>query len=238
VGRKPDGTDGAGEGRDSPELILREVALGGARFERLVLTRNRRVMASVADRGRTLRLHESFRSAPADTLHAVGRLFSRASPAVRRGARNAVREYLTRAIDPADLPSRPRRPAAVPPTDGPLLERLAAEFARVNVAHFDAALPAVPIRISDRMRRRLGHFCADPLEIAISRTLCDRGVAGDLEETLRHEMIHLWQWHTGTRVGHGPDFRRLARKLGITPRATRAVEWSGTEGFAWRRKPR
>ena len=95
----------------------------------------------------------------------------------------------------------------------------------MNEEHFDGALPRVPIYLSGRMRRRNGHFCADPLEIVIARRLCEHAEDGEAEATLRHEMIHLWQHVTGVRPGHGLDFRRWARRLAVHPRAIRQVVW-------------
>ena len=110
--------------------------------------------------------------------------------------------------------------------DRPHLERLQEEFDRVNAAFFAGALPRVPLYLSGRMRRRNGHFTADPLEIVISRRLCHHAEDGEAASTLRHEMIHLWQHEQGHKPGHGRDFRRWAEKLGVHPRATRDVSWS------------
>jgi hypothetical protein len=216
-----------GGGRASPaEEILAEVATGGARFERLVLTRNRRVMASVGDGGATLRLHCDFRDAPPRVLRAVGLLFSSPPAAAGTRARAEIRAYLAAAgahrPPPRPRPARPRPPT---PEETRHLERLRAEFRAVNASHFGGALPEIPLRLSARMRRRNGHFSSEPLEIAISRSLCLRGAGGEAERTLRHEMIHLWQWANSRRPGHGADFRRWARLLGIPPRATRSVCW-------------
>lgn len=209
------------------QQILEDVRRGGGQAERVVLTRNRRVMASLTDRGRTLRLHEAFADAPPQIRMALGTLFSRAPAAKRRHARDQVRAYLT-SIGPqvaaTSAPVRRRRPKPSP-ADRPHLERLQAEFVAVNEAFFGGRLPQVPIRLSGRMKRRNGHFMADPLEIAISRELCHRAVPGEAERTLRHEMIHLWQWAEERKPGHGADFRRWAKRLDIHPRATRTVCW-------------
>lgn len=200
----------------------------GSRVERVVLTRNRRVMASLADQGRTLRLHEVFMTAPPEVLESVAVLFSARSAAVRSRAKGEIRTFLQRAIPPPAPRTSParRRPSRSFPGDKARLERLRAEFAHVNHAYFGGRLPEVPLRLSSRMTRRNGHFMPDPLEIAISRTLCDRGAEGEAERTLRHEMIHLWQWVEGRKPGHGRDFRRWAQRLGIHPRATRVVRWA------------
>lgn len=207
------------------EPFLVRVREGGAEsFRRIVFTRNRRVMVSVGDGGATLRVHERLREAPESVQRAIGTLYSRgAAPRKRSQARLAVQEYL-RTLSAE--PPRPRR-RRVPLADRPAIQRLRAEFDRVNAEHFDDLLPAVPITLSGRMTRRNGHFSAQPLEIVVSRRLCIHAADGEAERTLRHEMIHLWQHVNGTRPGHGSDFRRWAERLEVHPRATRTVEWLG-----------
>ena len=200
--------------------VLAEVARGGATFRGVVLTRNRRVMVSVGERGRVLRLHEAFRDAPAEVLRAVGSLMTRPRGRGAAAARRTIGEFVTR-ITPAQAPQRRRR--RIPPSDRPHVERLEAEFDRVNAEHFGGELPRVPLFLSGRMRSRNGHFCADPLEIVISRRLCEHAAEREDEATLRHEMIHLWQHQQGHRPDHGADFRRWARRLGVHPRAVRVV---------------
>ncbi|HUE96281.1 MAG TPA: SprT-like domain-containing protein [Longimicrobiaceae bacterium] len=217
---------GLGGGTSQPvDPILQKVAAGGARFERLVLTQNRRVMASVTDGGRTLRLSRALADAPGDVLAALGSALSARLSAARARARSAVRRHLGSRPGTSRPESRPhvRR---VPTADRPRIERLRREFARVNEGHFGGRLPEIALRLSGRMRRRNGHFSADPLEIAISRRLFADAVEGEAERTLRHEMIHLWQWLEGRKPGHGADFRRWARRLDIHPRATRDVCWN------------
>ena len=221
-----------GWGRKSPDPVedklLSGVAEGGARFERVVLTDNRRVIASVADGGRTLRLHHSFKDAPPRVLTALGKLFSARTSATRARAKAEVRTYVGSLPTRAATPPRPRK-YRPPAADLPHLARLNAEFEHVNAAYFSSTLPAVPLRLSGRMRRRNGHFSSDPLEIAIARQLCEKASDGEAERTLRHEMIHLWQHATGRKPGHGVDFRRWARRLEIHPRATRSGVWVGCE---------
>lgn len=207
--------------RPGADPILEEVARGGSRFERVVLTRNRRVMVSVGERGRVLRLHESFAHAPLEVLRAVGGLL-----APRRSGRARSRAVVRQFIAGIPTPGPRNRHRQVRPSDRPAIARLQEEFDRVNGAWFAGELPSVPIFLSGRMRSRNGHFCADPLEIVISRALCERADPGEAESTLRHEIIHLWQHHTGRRPDHGPEFRRWARRLGVHPRATRVVGWT------------
>ena len=106
-----------------------------------------------------------------------------------------------------------------------IIERMQAVFDRVNHASFGGRLPRVPIHLSRKMKRRNGHFSSTPLEIVISWRLCVHGAPGEAEETMRHEMIHLWQYIEGLPVDHGPAFRRAARRLDVHPRATRPVKW-------------
>lgn len=215
----------AGEAR-----VLEVVRRAGGSWERVVLTRNRRIMASVARGGRDLRLHESFATAPEAVLLAVNELFCSRSRRARSRARAAVHAFIL-ALPPAE-PARPRtRPGPRSPSDQRHLARLQAEFDRVNALHFQGTLPRVPIHLSRRMRSRNGHFSSRPVEIVINRRLCSHGAPGEAEHTVRHEMVHLWQHATGRTVDHGADFRAMARRLDVHPRATRNVRWgsAGTE---------
>ena len=212
-----------GIGRTEGEIlsVVRQVA---PQFRRVVLTRTRRVMASVAERGTALRLNTAFAAAPEEVLVAVGRLFSARDTRTRNRARDAVRRFI--ALIPAEAaPPRRTRTRQVLPSDKPHIERLRAEFRRVNAAHFGGSLPEVPLFLSGQMRRRNGHFCSSPVEIVISRVLCTHALPSESEATLRHEMIHLWQHAQGKKPDHGPEFRAWARRLDVHPRATRPVKW-------------
>lgn len=202
--------------------LVRTVAPG---IGRVVLTRNRRVMASLTGRGTTLRLNAAFAAAPAEVVLAAARLFTARDRRARERAKEAVRAFL-RALPAAPAPQRRGpRPRSTEPGDLPLVARLQAEFDRVNAASFGGTLPRVPLHLSRRMRRRNGHFSRHPLEIVINRRLLTHAVPGEAEATLRHEMIHLWQHAAGKKPDHGPEFRARARKLDVHPRATRPVRW-------------
>lgn len=223
--------DGA---RDEAAVLAVANAAGGG-FRHVVFTNNRRVMASVGD-GATLRLNVAFATAPDDVLRAVATLFTTRDGRKRNGARAALRAFL------ASLPANPapprRRARRVYVEDVAHLARLQAEFDRVNAAMFDGALPRVPLYLSGQMRRRNGHFSSHPPEIVISLQLCEHAAPGESEATLRHEMIHLWQHATGRPVDHGREFRRMARRLDVHPRATRPVRWTGGEPPRRRRSSR
>lgn len=202
---------------------LAVVARVAPHFRRVVFTRNRRIMASVAGQGSELRLNVAFACADEAVLVATARMFSARDRRTRLRHRAAVREFIA-GIEAQPAPVRPRR-REVDAADRFHLQRLQAEFDRANQAHFGGELPRIPLYLSGRMKRRNGHFSSHPLEIVISRKLCTRALPEESEETLRHEMIHLWQHHVGKRPDHGAEFRALARRLDVHPRATRPVRW-------------
>jgi len=202
--------------------VLAVVVKAGARFRRVVYTRNRRVMASVAERGAALRLNAAFADAPEAVLVAVAVLFTTRDRRKKSAARETVMRFVSRL---PTAPSGQRRVRRVPTADRPHLERLRAEFERVNREHFGGGLPAVPLFLSGRMRSRNGHFSSHPLEIVLNRRLCTHAADGEAEQTLRHEMIHLWQHAAGKKPDHGREFRAWARRLGVHPRASRPVAW-------------
>jgi hypothetical protein len=191
---------------------LRELGLHS--LTRLVLHRNRVVLLAF-NRG-VLRLHEGYASAPDEVLRAIVRFLT---PFTRRRDRLAARrtfvafpveQYAPRhpAIQPSSHPAIQR----VTESDRPWIQRLRVEHARLNRERFGGGLGEIPIRLSGRMRRRLGHVALDratgrATEIAMNR----RHVQGDpwplVEDTLLHEMVHQWQAETGRRVDHGVEFR-------------------------------
>ncbi len=210
--------------RSGPE-VLAVARRSGGEWERVVFTSNRRIMASVANRGRDLRLNEAFAAAPDAVLVAVGELFTARNGRRRNAAREAVRRFIAQIPPAPDSAPRPRTRRATS-ADRAQIARMQAEFDRVNAERFGGALPRVPIHLSGRMKRRNGHFSSNPLEIVMSRRLCVHGAAGEAEHTMRHEMIHLWQFVEGLPVDHGAAFRKMARRLDVHPRATRNVEWT------------
>ena len=84
------------------------------------------------------------------------------------------------------------------------------------------------MRISGRMRTRLGQLClhhetGEPHEITLSRVHIDRHGWKEAAHTLLHEMVHLWQHVNGHAVDHGPLFRRKAIQVGVVAAARRDV---------------
>jgi hypothetical protein len=205
------------------ELLARLRGMGLRRIDRCVLTRNRAVMISF--RAGVLRLHRAYLDAP-DNVHRAIVAFVCGRP--RRLRREAQRVILEHPILLDEM--RPRR-EHVPrprPSDVPLMEELARRHDHYNAMLFGGQLSRIAIRISGRMRNRLGQYsvpCATgrPAEITISRRHIRRHGWEEALRTLLHEMVHQWQAENGMPIDHGPEFRRKARELGVEPTARRVV---------------
>ena len=206
-------------------LAHRLTQLGLRDVDRILTHTNRTVMINLARR--VLRVHRGYASAPDRVLRAIVRfLDSRLSRAARRGAERVFLDF------PVELyaPPPPRAVRRERPRPGDLvwLERLVSLHDRLNAAHFGHALGTIPIRLSGRMRTRLGELAVDlhsgqPLEIAISRRHLLRHPWPEVEHTMLHEMVHQWQAETGLAVNHLRSFRQKAAEVGIEPQARRAI---------------
>jgi hypothetical protein len=202
---------------DAEGLLLRLQALGLRRAQRLVLTRNRTVMVSWRDD--VLRVHVGYLGAPDPVLAGIVRFLEGGTRAERSAGRRALLGFAI----PDDAPRRRRRDP-LHPDDAPLAARLAAWHARLNAERFAGTLRPVALKVSRRMKTRLGHYAAatpagDPPEIVISRRHLRRHGWKAALETLLHEMVHQWQDESGLPLDHGPAFRRMARAVGAIPRA-------------------
>jgi hypothetical protein len=212
-------------------LADRLALLGLHRCTRVVTHTNRTVMVSLGTRG-VLRLHRGYAFAPDDVLQAIVRFLDPRLPRATR--RMAERELLAfPAEDYASAPPGHARRERPRPGDLLLLHRLNRAHERFNREQFQGRLGSIPIRLSGRMRTRLGELSVDlrdgrPLEIAISRRHIARHLWSEVEHTLLHEMVHQWQAESGLPVDHGPGFRRKAAEVGVLPVAKRSL--SGTAG--------
>ena len=186
----------------------------------ITLTRNSRVMVSF--RGSEMRVHRGYLDASPEVLDAIVRLVEGRTKAIRREAGNFVV-----ANAPAGLNEGPLRRERTHPDDEAWSARLVEEHRRLNAERFQGSLHPIIVRVSRRMKSRLGHYSpargATPAEIAISRRHIRRHGWADAIETLVHEMVHQWQAETGAPLDHGPGFRNKAVEVGIRPRARREV---------------
>lgn len=184
------------------------------------LTKNARVMVSY--HGTAMRIHRGYLDASPEVLDAIVRLVEGRTKAIRREAGKFVV-----ANAPAGTNDDPTRRERTHPDDEAWSARLVDEHRRINAEKFASTLQPITVRVSRRMKSRLGHYSPAirgmPAEIAISRRHIRRHGWGDAIETLIHEMVHQWQAETGLPLDHGPNFRKKAVEVGIRPRAKREV---------------
>jgi hypothetical protein len=206
--------------KDADELLARLRGLGLKRIERCRLTRNRNVMVSF--RGPELRVHRGYLTAPDETHRAIVAFIEGRTRAERRMAQRQIVSF--KIVDPT--PSAPQRRETMRPEDEPLAAKLAEWHTLYNNEFFAGTLRTVPVRVSRRMKSRLGHYTAASGgigEITISVRHLRRHGWKEALHTLLHEMVHQWQDETGHPLDHGPAFRAKAKELGIVPRAKRGI---------------
>jgi hypothetical protein len=209
--------------RNAEELRARLQRLGLRSQYRVRLTTNRTVVVSYS--GGELRIHNSFLDADEDVWKAIIAFVHGRNRVVRQEARRTILQFpVARSSDP---PRRRRRPERTHPADIPFIRELTRWHGAYNDDRFGGALREIPIRISRRMKSRLGHYspAAEGFapEIVLSRRHIRRDGWTEALHTLLHEMVHQWQDEQGLVVDHGASFRAKARAVGITPLACRAV---------------
>jgi hypothetical protein len=210
--------------RDATELLARLRSLGMKRITECELTRNRNVMVSY--RGTRLRVHEGYLTAPVDIHRAIVVFVEGRTRSQRREAQTKIVTHVV------EVPRGPARRERTLPADEPMAARLAQWHSTFNARHFGGTLRSVPVRVSRRMKSRLGHYTAgqrgETGEIAISYRHIHRHGLNEALHTLLHEMVHQWQDETGRAIDHGAAFRAKARDVGIAAAARRAP---GAEPF-------
>jgi hypothetical protein len=174
--------------------------------------------------GSELRVHRGFLEAPPDVLQAIARFVSGRTRAERREAQRVIVTHPLR-ISPSAHRGRREKPRA---EDAPLVAELRRGHRELNRRFFDSTLDNIEIRISYRMRTRLGQYTAasaqgDPPEIALSKLHVDRHSWDEVMHTLLHEMVHQWQAERKKPIDHGAAVRKMAREVGIEPAARRRV---------------
>lgn len=213
-------------------LAARFLTLGLSGVAEIRTHTNRAVMVSLTAR-RVLRLHRGYAFAPDRILGAIVRFLDpRRSRAERRAAEQIFLAFPVELYVPR--PARPRAVERPRPGDLALLHRLHEVHRRFNARYFGGALGEISIRLSGRMRVRLGEVSVDlrtgrPIEIAMSRLHLTRHAWDEVEHTMLHEMVHQWQAESGLPVDHGPTFRAKAREVGVLPSALRPLRPGGRE---------
>ena len=199
---------------------LRQLGLHGIASCRL--TRNRAVMVSFS--GKELRVHRAYLGAPPEVLRAIAVFVNARTRAERRAAQRVILSFPvhTKVHPPVRRPGRPNS------EDSTVLRELAKAHRHYNRHLFASRLGDIGIRISARMRSRLGQYTAaspygEPAEIAISRAHLRKHGWEEVLHTLLHEMVHQWQAESGYEIDHGPTFRAKAVEVGIAPHARREL---------------
>lgn len=208
--------------RNAEQLLQRLRAHGLKGITSCRLTQNRAVMVSFS--GKQLRVHRAYLTAPPEVLRAIVVFVSGRTRSERRAAQRTILGY------PVHSTHRPpvRRPERANPDDAVLVRELLEWHRQYNGIHFDGALSEIVIRVSGRMKTRLGQYTAaspygEPAEIAISRAHIRRHGWAEALHTLLHEMVHQWQAEHGHDIDHGPTFRAKAIEVGIAPNARREL---------------
>jgi len=209
--------------KNADELRARLQRLGLGSHYHVRLTTNRTVVVSYS--GGELRIHNSFLEANEEVWKAIITFVHGRTSVIRNEARRTILEFPV--VRPPETTRRKRAPERTNRADMPLIRELMRLHKAYNDERFDGTLREVPIRISRRMRSRLGHYSpasegCEP-EIVLSRRHIRRDGWEEALHTLLHEMVHQWQDEQGLVVDHGPSFRAKARAVGITPLACRAV---------------
>lgn len=215
--------------RTGEELLVRLQELGLRGITRCFLTDNRTVMVSFS--GSELRVHRGYLEAPTAVLRAIARFVSGRTRAERREAQRVIVSFPIRHRQGP----RARRKEQPREEDAPLVAELRRYHRELNRRFFAGTLRSIDIRISHRMRSRLGQYTApsaagDPPEIALSAAHVSRHHMDEVVHTLLHEMVHQWQAEHGHPIDHGRLFREKAIEVGIEPAARRRVARASRHG--------
>jgi predicted SprT family Zn-dependent metalloprotease len=87
-------------------------------------------------------------------------------------------------------------------------------FAQYNWMHFRGEIPTYRIAYNARFSNCAGRITYKPPLIELSPKHL-AGKAGELRETLLHEMIHAWLHALGKSPGHTATFKKKMRELGL-----------------------
>jgi hypothetical protein len=169
-----------------------------------------------------IRINEGYLDAPEPVLRAVVAFVQGRT----RAQRNEARRVIVSAAGIARTTAR--RPDRSHPDDEPAVHRLRDLHTRMNAERFGGALRAIPVRVSRRLKSRLGHYSpggqGGAAEIVISSRHVRRDGWESTTDTLLHEMVHQWQDESGLPLDHRAAFKRKAREVGAIPWAKRPAD--------------
>ncbi len=105
------------------------------------------------------------------------------------------------------------------------IQWLEAQFQELNRLYFQGKLPMPEIALNSRLRSSAGRFIGKRVfgisvnrgRIEIAHYLFERD-DGDhhARDTLAHEMVHYWLWHSKRPSGHTPAFHRKLSEMGAS----------------------
>src|SRR5947207_11222578 len=101
-----------------------------------------------------MRVPAGYLAAPRDVHVAFVPVVEGRTRAARRAARHMIVSF------PVVVPRRPPRKERMHPEDEPMASRLTAWHGQYNTDHFGGRLRAIRVRLSRRMKSRLGHYTA------------------------------------------------------------------------------
>jgi len=174
-------------------------------------------------------MHRAYLDAPDAVLAAIAVFVQGRTKLERTAARRELLAHqLPRETDADPSPRKRRAREKTHRDDERWAQHLAQRHGAFNTEKFGGELRSIEIRISRRMKSRLGHYSwrgprGETAEIVISRRHIRRHGMGEVVDTLLHEMVHQWQDETGLPVDHGRQFRAKARAVGIAASACREV---------------
>lgn len=110
-----------------------------------------------------------------------------------------------------------------------VLGRLYVVYHEANDRHFSGLLPTVPIHLRgiQSKRGRVGSvgefvphpFTGQPAYLILHEEFALTASWSDVRDVVLHEMVHVWQAVQGHHDKHGPSFKRMAKRLGISGRS-------------------
>jgi hypothetical protein len=221
-----------------PQLLTQEdlrralVRRGCRRLSTVRFKKNRGRIISLSKDGRTLHIHACFQEANEEAMKAVVTFLNagRNSYAYREAIR-AMRDFFDAhapkyvALTGIEEDTRVVQVVERLRCVGTAAQRsfLREAYTRFNARHFNSALPAsVRIRLSDRMKSRLGHVRYHTnaagermvLELALNIHLLLPGNEAVLLDTVLHEMTHIEAWLRFGERGHGRSWKEIANRVG------------------------
>lgn len=218
--------------RSERELLALLRDRGAVRLRAVRLRRNRSTIWSLTRQGTQLNLHRAFAAAPASLVTRFVAIVNDGGLATERAreASRIVSDWPPLGDDLAQIRAEASRAgvssrgSGVGPCCGTEGQRryLGRLYRYLNRTRFGGQLPVtIPIRLSNRMRSRLGQMVPGEiegrrrvLEIALNVDLMLAGNGHARLDTLVHEMAHAADWLFDGEAGHGSTWKWWAESAG------------------------